>query len=59
MVCDMLPQTILYIHENDTTQQIDAFIGLMKNRKKRLVSVKYGGKSGNVMARCLKTHLRF
>ena len=36
----MLPQTILYIHENDTTQQIDAFIGLMKNRKKRLVSVK-------------------
>ena len=31
MVRDMLPQAELYVHENEDTQQIDAFIGLTEN----------------------------
>ena len=31
MVRSMLPQAELYVHENETTQQIDGFIGLTGN----------------------------
>ena len=31
MVRDLLPQAELYVHENETTQQIDGFIGLTEN----------------------------
>lgn len=31
MVRDLLPQAELNVHENETTQQIDGFIGLMEN----------------------------
>ena len=31
MVCDMLPQAELYVHENENTRQIDGFIGLTEN----------------------------
>ena len=31
MVRDMLPQAELYVHENETTQQINGFIGLTEN----------------------------
>ena len=31
MVRNLLPQAELYVHENETTQQIDGFIGLTEN----------------------------
>ena len=31
MVRDLLPQTELYVHENEDTRQIDGFIGLTEN----------------------------
>ena len=31
MVRDLLPQTELYVHENETPRQIDGFIGLTEN----------------------------
>ena len=31
MVCDMLPQAELYVHEDAGTRQIDGFIGLTEN----------------------------
>ena len=31
MVCDLLPQAELYVHEDASTRQIDGFIGLTEN----------------------------
>ena len=31
MVCDLLPQAELYVHENENTGQSDGFIGLTEN----------------------------
>ena len=31
LVCDMLPQAELYVHENEDIRQIDGFIGLTEN----------------------------